>query len=72
MTRGHGWSLPFTMRRTFTSYSLPAFTGAFYDVIKLGRKRVSRSQIRNFCPRCARTPHPLGGSPVSQGQASGP
>ncbi len=31
MTRGHGWSLPFTVWRTFTSYSLPAFTGAFYE-----------------------------------------
>lgn len=29
MTRGHGWSLAFTMWRTFTSRSMPAFTGAF-------------------------------------------
>ena len=29
MTRGHGWSLAFTMWRTCTSRSMPAFTGAF-------------------------------------------
>ena len=29
MTRGHGWSLTFTMQRTCTAYPLPTFTGAF-------------------------------------------
>jgi len=29
MTRGHGWSLAFTMWRTCTTYPLPTFTGAF-------------------------------------------
>jgi hypothetical protein len=39
MTRGHGWSLAFTMWRTCTSYFLPAFTGAFCEAI-------------NFCLPC--------------------
>jgi hypothetical protein len=29
MTRGHDWSLAFTMWRTYTSYFSPTFTGAF-------------------------------------------
>ena len=33
MTRGHGWSLTFTMWGTFTPYFMPAFTGAFYGFI---------------------------------------
>ena len=36
MTRGHGWSLTFTMWGTFTPYFLPAFTGAFYGFIYMG------------------------------------
>ena len=35
MTRGHGWSLAFTTWRTYTSRSMPAFTGAFAAIPSL-------------------------------------
>lgn len=46
MTRGHGWSLTSTTWRTFTSYTLPAFTGAFYGSIKFCRRRLSIAGFR--------------------------
>jgi hypothetical protein len=45
MTRGHGWSLTFTSWRTFTSYTLPAFTGAFYGKNQgFGKKRIAEEK----------------------------
>ena len=44
MTRCHGWSLAFTIRGTFTPYSLPAFTGAFDATPKSSTKFIVSSQ----------------------------